>query len=65
MRLNAELHQHGVPELSEMSGLSVQKVEALLIERTRAELKKPPGGKTLVMLPLGTLLVAATRERRA
>ncbi|HTE80316.1 MAG TPA: hypothetical protein VK634_06455, partial [Reyranella sp.] len=40
--------------LSEMGGVSVQRVEALLIERTRAALKEP-GGTAFMMLPLGTL----------
>jgi hypothetical protein len=54
VQLNAVVHQHGVPGLSEMGGVSVQKIEALLIERTRAALMKPDD-KTFMMLPLGTL----------
>jgi hypothetical protein len=66
VRLNADMRRHGVPGLSEMSGVSAQKIEALLIERTRAALKKP-NGKIFMMLPLGTLcrddgILAALRQ---
>ena len=54
VRLNADMRQHGVPGLSEMGGVSVQRVEAMLIERTRATLRKQ-GGTNFMMLPLGAL----------
>lgn len=66
VQLNADMRRQGVPSLSEMSGVSVQKIEALLIERTRAALRKPDG-KTFMLLPLGTLcradgILAALRQ---
>ena len=54
VRLNADMRQRGVPGLSEMGDVSAPKLEALLIERTRAALNKP-GGTAFMMLPLGTL----------
>ena len=50
-----DMRSHGMPSFNEMGGLQADKVEAALATRTAEELKKPDGGKSFFLLPLGTL----------
>jgi hypothetical protein len=53
--LSADMRAHGMPSFNEMGGLQADKVEAALAARTAEALKKPDGGKSFFLLPLGTL----------
>jgi hypothetical protein len=54
-KLAEDMRAHGMPSFNEMGGLQADKVEAALATRTAEALKKPDGGKSFFLLPLGTL----------
>ena len=53
--LAEDMRAHGMPSFNEMGGQQADKVEAALATRTAEALKKPDGGKSFFLLPLGTL----------
>jgi hypothetical protein len=54
-RLENEMMVRGVPSLMRLGGVDEERMHALLADRVEAVLKKPAGGRALLLLPIGML----------